>query len=44
MKTHRTLICLVLVGITALATSAFSAEKVIPSQWAAVPVRVDGAN
>jgi hypothetical protein len=44
MKTHRTLICLALVGIAALATSAFSAEKVVPSQWAAVPVRIDGAN
>lgn len=44
MKTHRTLICLFLVGIAALAPSAFSAEKVIESQWAAVPVRIDGAN
>jgi hypothetical protein len=44
MKTHRTLICLALVGIAVLAPSLFSAEKVISSQWAAVPVRVDGAN
>ena len=44
MKTHRTLVCLALVGIAALAPSVFSAEKVIPSQWAAVPVRIDGAN
>jgi len=44
MKTHRTLVCLALVGIAALAPSLFSAEKVIPSQWAVAPVRVDGAN
>jgi len=44
MKTHRTLLCLALVGIAALAPSLFSAEKVIESQWAAVPVRIDGAN
>ena len=44
MKKHGVLICLVLVGIASLAASAFSAAKVIPSQWAAVPVRVDGAN
>jgi len=44
MKTHRTFICLALVGIAALAPSLFSAEKVIQSQWASVPVRIDGAN
>jgi hypothetical protein len=44
MKTHRTIICLAIVGIAALAPSLFSAEKVIPSQWAAAPVRVDGTN
>jgi hypothetical protein len=44
MKTHRTLICLAIVGMAAIAPSLFSAEKVIPSQWAAAPVRVDGAN
>ncbi len=44
MKKHGMLICLALFGIAALAPSAFSAVKVIPSQWAAVPVRVDGAN
>jgi hypothetical protein len=44
MKTHRTLVCLALAGIAALAPSLFSAEKVIQSQWAAVPVRVDGTN
>jgi hypothetical protein len=44
MKTHRTLICLALVGVATLTPSLFSAEKVIPSQWAAAPVRIDGAN
>jgi hypothetical protein len=44
MKTHRTLICLAIVGMAAIAPSLFSAEKVVPSQWAAAPVRVDGAN
>lgn len=44
MKTHRTLICLALVGIAAIAPSVFSAEKILQSQWAAVPVRIDGAN
>ncbi|MCX6567872.1 MAG: hypothetical protein NT147_02320 [Candidatus Aminicenantes bacterium] len=44
MKTHRTLICLALVGVATLVPSLFSAEKIIQSQWAAVPVRIDGAN
>ncbi len=44
MKTHRTIICLALVGFASLAPSLVSAEKVIPSQWAAAPVRIDGAN
>jgi hypothetical protein len=44
MKTHRTLICLALVGVATLAPSLYSAEKVIQSQWAATPIRIDGAN
>lgn len=44
MKTHRTIICLAIVGIAVLAPSLVSAEKVIPSQWAAATVRVDGTN
>jgi len=44
MKTHRTLICLALAGIATVAPSLFSAEKVIASQWAAVPVLIDGTN
>jgi len=44
MKTHRTLICLALVGVATLAPSLFSAAKIIQSQWAAVPLRIDGAN
>jgi len=44
MKTHRTLICLAIVGMAAIAPSLFSAEKIVPSQWAAAPIRIDGAN
>jgi hypothetical protein len=44
MKTQRMIIGLALAGIAALAPSLFSAEKVIQRQWAAAPVRVDGAN
>lgn len=44
MKTQRMIIGLALAGIAALTPSLFSAEKVIQSQWAAAPVRVDGAN
>jgi len=44
MKTQRMIIGLALAGIAALTPSLFSAKKVIQSQWAAAPVRVDGAN
>lgn len=40
----RMFVCLALMGLVALIPAAFSAVKVIESQWAAVPVRVDGQN
>jgi hypothetical protein len=36
--------CLAFAGVAVAVTAAVAAEKVIPSQWAAAPVRVDGAN
>lgn len=44
MKAQRQLFTWILVGIAAFALCAYSAANLIESRWAAVPVRVDGAN
>lgn len=44
MKRNKMFACLAFAGMAVAAAAAIAAEKVIPSQWAAAPVRVDGAN
>jgi len=44
MKFVRPILCLVIGGCLGLAGTASPAEKIVQSQWAAAPIRVDGAN
>ena len=44
MKFLRTTRCLIILGSLAVAGAAFPAEKIVQSQWATAPIRIDGSN
>jgi hypothetical protein len=44
MKTARITLGLIILGFLGLAGTGFPAETIVQSQWAAAPIRVDGAN
>lgn len=44
MKFLRTTGCLIILGSLAVAGAAFPAEKIVQSQWATAPIRIDGSN